>query len=97
MHNLSSNSPLVVTLTVTQLTSIIEDAVQKKIKEALPPPPIRYLTGKETAKKLGVSRQTITNYTKKGIIKRSDLDNLKRYAEPDIEAALVILQRYKRA
>ncbi len=97
MSLVSENNPLLVTLTVNELTTIIEEAVDKKVKQLLPKPEPKFYSATELASKFGVTRQTINRYEKTGLIKGKRWGHIKRYEEIDVEAALITIQRYKRA
>ncbi len=91
------NTQFVATLTVEELRTIISEEVQKKISENTPALPEIFLSPKETSSLLGISLQTLTNYTKKGKINDYRIEGSRavRYKKSEIMLALVSFKKYK--
>lgn len=89
------STTLVVTLTVDQLTSIVEDAVQRKLIQLLPPPPVKLLNAKEAAAFLRISDPTLRSYRDQGLIKEHLIGNIRRYRQDELEEAAISIKKYK--
>jgi hypothetical protein len=87
----------VATLTVAELRSIIAEEFDKKIQQNTPPADEVYLTPNETAIKLGITLQTLRNYTKLGKLVDHRIANTRKvfYKKSQIEAALTTFKKYK--
>ncbi len=66
-----------------------ELAIQLKPEPASIPPEEKYFTADETADLLKVSRVTLWQWDKKGILKPRKVGNLLRYMESDVKKALM--------
>ncbi len=90
------NTQFVATLTVEELRIVIGEEVRKKILELTPPPPEKFLSPKETCAMLGISLQTLSNYTKQGKLIDHRFGTRKIwYKNSEIMAALVTFKKYK--
>ena len=71
-----------------QRLQVIEDTLQKLVDKPDPEPPFteKYLTTEEVCESLKVSRVTLWNWQKNGILKSIRIGNLKRYRLSDIES-----------
>lgn len=56
---------------------------------------IKYFTTQEIAERLGISKQTLVRYEKKGIFtpaRRSQINNWRLYTEDDLKAMMEIIK-----
>ncbi len=83
---------LTLTLPLKQIEQSLKEALHKEINDTSVPDPkneIKLYTLKETAKMLGVSLQTLNDWTKKGIIQKHRIgDKQIRIKREDIEKAI---------
>ncbi len=66
-----------------------ELAIQLKPEPATTPPAEKYFTPDETAEILKVSRVTLWQWNRKGILRAKKVGNVLRYLKSDIETALI--------
>lgn len=89
---------LIITLPLKQIEQSIKDELKDEPPKATPNTPtqeIRLYTRKETADMLGVSLQTLNEWSKKGVLKKHRIGNKQvRYRKEDIEKALTSIKTY---
>lgn len=91
-------------ITRDELKLDISDIVKKevetllaKIQELKASNATKYLTRKETAKRLGISLPTLNDWTKTGKVVGYRIGSLIRYKEDELETSLAQIQTRRRA
>ena len=87
---------LLVTLTVGQLSTIISEIVRNEIKEAIPPPPTKFLNAKEVASLLRCSQPTLRTHIKKGILNKHKFGHKVLYKQNEVEELVIHLKKFVR-
>jgi excisionase family DNA binding protein len=89
---------LIITLPLKQIAQSIKDELKDEPPKATPNAPtneIKLFTRKKTADILGVSLQTLNEWSKKGVLKKHRIGNKQvRYRKEDIEKALTSIKTY---
>ncbi len=89
---MQNNSKLLVQLNQFELEALLGDIVQRELSKVLKPtaPTLNanLLTRKQTAKLLGISLPTLSDYTKKGKLRSYRLGGSIRYKESEVLASL---------
>jgi excisionase family DNA binding protein len=92
---MQNNSKLLVQLNQSELETLLGDIVKRELSKALQPtaptPKANLLTRKQTAKLLGISLPTLSDYTNKGKLRSYRLGGSIRYKESEVLASLEIL------
>lgn len=86
-------------LTTDQLSEIIRESVRDEINNIKPPQPkseTKYLTRKETARRLKVSLVTLTDWVNRGKIKAYKIGGRVLFSECDVEESLAQIVPLKR-
>lgn len=78
-------------LTTDQLSEMIRESVRDEMQNIKPPKPkseVKYLTRKETARRLKVSLVTLTDWVNRGKIKAHKIGGRVLFRECDVEEAV---------
>jgi excisionase family DNA binding protein len=81
---MQSATNLVVTLTVSQLEQLMEDAVARGVARVTSPEPLEYLTRAQVAQLIGVCGATIDTYVSAHGLPASKLGNEWRFARAEV-------------
>ncbi len=83
-------------ITRSELKSDISDTIKRELQplftalqQTQSSSAQKYLTRKETAKKIGISLPTLNEWTKTGLVRGYRIASRVRYKEDEIEAALI--------
>jgi len=89
---------LTTTFDISELRSIISECISEALYQLTPDPSPQsssekqIFTRQETAEMLNITLPTLSDYTKRGIIKGCRFGAMVRYRKEDIDAALVAMK-----
>ncbi len=87
---------LVVHLTLSQFKNILQE-LKEEIIRSIPPPPIKFLTTKETTALLRITIPTLTSYVESGRIAEYKIGKRNLYKLHEVEAAAKVIKKYSHA
>ena len=86
----------IILTTNEELSNLIQSVVRTEIERATPPPPETYLNSIQVSELLQVSKVTLSDWRKKGIIPFQKVGTRVRYLRSEIEQFMATRKKYGR-